>query len=238
MVKIGPLLAFGARTSCNILKTRRNMRRQRMILFDKPAHLGESAKIDTLAGTGRKAVAEPLLAGSRSSVVRRDQSAHSHIDRGRDAQPRRRDGECCFAGFKRATDQDGRRTRHFPGVGWLRPGVASSARSLEPMEGRLGSAALCAEPGLRRPRSLSRLGRSLLRRRGCPRGLVRPLWGRRLLRRWMEQSLALRTAIAATVADVDANRITTPIGSRGLVRFGGKSVIVSGNVRHGWTGAS
>ena len=49
------------------------MRFQGMMLFDKPAHIGETAKEDTLAGTGRKAVAKPLWAGSRSSVVRKDQ---------------------------------------------------------------------------------------------------------------------------------------------------------------------
>ena len=63
----------------------------------------------------------------------------------------------------------------------------------------MGSAALRAKPVLRRSGSLSGLGRSLLRRRGYPRRLVRPVWGRRLLWRW--QSLALCRAIAATVAD-------------------------------------
>jgi hypothetical protein len=65
----------------------------------------------------------------------------------------------------------------------------------------MGSAALRAEPVLRRPGSLSGLGRSLLRRRERARGMVRPVWGRRLLRRWMEQSLAMRRAMAPTVAD-------------------------------------
>jgi hypothetical protein len=64
----------------------------------------------------------------------------------------------------------------------------------------MGSAALRAEPVLQRPGSLSGLGRSLLRRRECARGVVRPVWGRRLWR-WMEQSLALRRAMPATVVD-------------------------------------
>ncbi len=189
----------------------------------------------------------------------------------------------------------------------------------------MGSAALRAKPVLRRPRSIPGLGRSLPRRRGCARGLVRPVWRRRLLWGWMEQSLALRRAMAATVVDerqgkgcsigsgrgreclppappgrdclarigpvphqrprlaplplgradqfsrLGAHRsagpaprnsrappLTQSFGRRGrgskagwssqqypnptslfrFVRFDGKSVIVRGNVRHGWTGAS
>jgi len=32
------------------------MRLQRMMLFDKPAHLGETAKVDTLVGTETKGI--------------------------------------------------------------------------------------------------------------------------------------------------------------------------------------
>src|SRR5437899_10507565 len=45
------------------------MRLRRMTLFNKPTHLGEITKIDSPAGTGRKAVGEPLLVRSQSSVI-------------------------------------------------------------------------------------------------------------------------------------------------------------------------
>src|SRR5216683_6177160 len=107
---------------------------------------------------------------------RRSKDARSRISRGRRGRSDYPDSGACSA----ACDAHGAvrpGARHRPSMGWLWLGLAPGARSLEPVERGMGSAALRAKPLLRGPRSLRRLERPLRR-------LERSLWGRaRPLRR-------------------------------------------------------
>jgi hypothetical protein len=112
---------------------------------------------------------------SRRICRRRSKDAHSWIGAGRRACCDLLAGCArCSAGFEHGATCDRCSSRHRPGMGWLWLGLASGARTLEPVERRMGSTALRAEP--------------------LPRGLE-PLWWRaRSLRR-----MALRRRVGRLV---------------------------------------
>jgi hypothetical protein len=100
---------------------------------------------------------------------RRSKDARSRISRGRRGRSDYPDSGACSA----ACDAHGAirpGARHRPSMGWLWLGLAPGARSLEPVERGMGSAALRAKPLLRGLGSVRRLERPLRR-------LERSLWG-------------------------------------------------------------
>jgi len=114
--------------------------------------LGKDADLTTAASTnGRSPLNRNCLGIEAQMRGRRLEDARSWIDGGRDTRSYCPD--CRARCFARWEDRAGRHGPA-PGIvqawGWLRLGLASSSRALEPVERGMGSAALRATPLLRR----------------------------------------------------------------------------------------